>query len=331
MQKEFDFIDSFTKKFNTNLPKGFLGIGDDCAIIPVGKDKDILVSCDMLNEDVHFILKEISAKELAKKTMAVNLSDLASSGAKAIACFLSIGVNKNISDDFMQEFMQTIYEECLKYNCFLLGGDTTSSSKMTINLTVMGEVKNHKYKTRNTAKKGDYVCCTGYLGNSSAGLNIILENLERNSIANELIFCHHNPTPRLNEGFFLANQDSVHAMMDISDGISSDLKHILKLSNCSAIIYLDQLPISQTLKDYYPNPNQRYNFALCGGEDYELLFTIDSKNFAKIQKEFTSKFNLPLSVIGKIIEGEENKIYFQENGQITNGFYNLNNGFDHFA
>ncbi|MBQ3688883.1 MAG: thiamine-phosphate kinase [Bacteroidales bacterium] len=325
---EFGFIERFSEKyFHKPLKDGFLGIGDDCAVLPEDAKRETLVSTDLLIENVHFIKDEIGGFQLGKKSLAVNLSDLAASGAEPCASFLSLGLPKNTSVEFMDEFFKGYAFLSEKYNCPLLGGDTTKSPEnLVINVTVLGKAKKNAKKLRSMAKPGDVICVTGYLGNSAAGLEFLLnKNLKRDENARYLIDYHHNPQPRVFEGMFLASLEGVNAMTDISDGISSDLKHIMKLSQVSAVIETDKLPISKELEE---NSNfgftQKRQFALSGGEDYELLLTVDSKKFAAVNEAYFKKFGKKLYQIGTIKNGFSDEIFFTENMFLTNGF-------DHFS
>jgi len=324
---EFGLIESFSKKyFSEKLSNGFLGIGDDCAVIPAFGG-DFLVSTDLLTENVHFIKDEIGGELLGKKSLAVNLSDLAASGATPVASFLSIAIPMETDTDFLDDFFKGYAFWSKKFNCPLLGGDTTKSlSGLTINVTVIGRAVNKKF--RSGAKPGDVVCVTGFLGDSAAGLEFVTNpEKPRNKTSEYFISRHHNPEPRIFEGQFLAEFQGVHAMMDISDGISSDLKHIMKASRVSAVVELEKLPLSPLMTECY-SKRDAYSFATSGGEDYELLLTVDSKKFAEINEKFEKKFSKPLYAIGKITEGYSPDIVFLENSFPLNGF---SNGFDHFT
>ena len=213
---EFGLIERFSEKyFSESLSDGFLGIGDDCAVIPA-LGGDFLVSTDLLTENVHFIKDEIGGEMLGKKSLAVNLSDLAASGATPVASFLSIAIPPETDTEFLDLFFKGYAFWSKKFNCPLLGGDTTKSAGgLTINVTVIGKAKNKKL--RSGAKPGDVICVTGFLGDSAAGLEFVIDpKKKRDKNAEYFISRHHNPEPRISEGKFLADFQSVHAMMDIS-------------------------------------------------------------------------------------------------------------------
>lgn len=326
---EFGFIKSFENKFDAFIKGSDKGIGDDCAIITKNNDEVFVATTDLLIEDIHFLKSEISAKELGYKSLAVNLSDIAAMGAKPLYSFLSIGIPADTDVDFLDGFMEGYYELSNKYQIPLMGGDTTKSSdKLVINVLAMGECEKSNVKMRSMAKDGDVVCVSGNLGDSGAGLKVLLENLERTEINKFLVNRHHLPEPRIKEGDWLSKQVSVHAMMDISDGISSDLKHILNKSGKQAEINLEKLPLSNELKTASEINNwDAFSVATSGGEDYELLFTMSASDFDGISKDFEKEFSKPIYCIGRIFEGEE-KINFMLNGELVDS---NSMGFDHFA
>ncbi len=295
---EFGLIDEIRSKFSqtpgTKVPEGIYGIGDDCAIIPQKTGMDMLVSTDMLIEGTHFLMEDVKAGELGWKSAAVNLSDLAAMGAAPVGSFLSFALPENLETEWIRKFMDGFRDISSLCNCPLLGGDTSSSpDRLCINVTVLGNAPGGKAKLRSAAKPGDKICVTGTLGDSAAGLQIILNGLERNEY---LLERHYRPTPRVQEGMALLAFDGVHAMMDVSDGIASDLRHILNASGVGAEVDLLRLPLSEELRDICTQEGwDAQKLAVCGGEDYELLFTAAPDEEKKI--------TVPHTVIGSIVEG----------------------------
>ena len=232
---EFGFINRLSEKFKDLTIPSVMGIGDDCAIIPMDENRDYAITTDMLVENIHFIRSKITPFELGYKTLAVNLSDVAAMGAKPFCSFLSVAIPPEIEVDYLDQLLDGYKHLSEKYNVLLLGGDTTrTENAMILNVTVIGIIEKNKARLRSMAQKDDIVCVTGYLGDSGGGLKIILDDIPLNNDAKYLLKCHNCPEPAVNEGIWLANQDGVNAMMDISDGIASDLKHILKASKKSA-------------------------------------------------------------------------------------------------
>lgn len=292
---EFGLIDRIRKMTSVPDPS-WVGIGDDCAVIPLSPEtggapaSDLLVSTDMLVEGTHFLMEDISPRQLGWKSAAVNISDIAAMGGKPIATFLSLALPKTLPEQWMQEFMEGYNEISEKYGAALLGGDTTCSpDRICINVAVLGTCPRGKAKLRSAARPGDLVCVTGTLGDSAAGLRLILGG--QKGAAPRLMDRHYTPTPRVEEGLALSCLPGVHAMMDISDGVGSDLRHILDESGVGARIDTGKLPISKELQDLCRekawDPKE---LALSGGEDYELLFTMDPQETPDI----------PYTVIGEI-------------------------------
>lgn len=292
---EFGLIDRIRKMTSVPDPS-WVGIGDDCAVIPLSPEtggapaSDLLVSTDMLVEGTHFLMEDISPRQLGWKSAAVNISDIAAMGGKPIATFLSLALPKTLPEQWMQEFMEGYNEISEKFGAALLGGDTTCSpDRICINVTVLGTCPRGKAKLRSAARPGDLVCVTGTLGDSAAGLRLILDG--QKGAAPRLIDRHYTPTPRVEEGLALSCLPGVHAMMDISDGVGSDLRHILDESGVGARIDTGKLPISKELQDLCIKKGwDPRELALCGGEDYELLFTMDPQETPDI----------PYTVIGEI-------------------------------
>ena len=292
---EFGLIDRIRKMTSVPDPS-WVGIGDDCAVIPLSPEtggapaSDLLVSTDMLVEGTHFLMEDISPRQLGWKSAAVNISDIAAMGGKPIATFLSLALPKTLPEQWMQEFMEGYNGISEKYGAALLGGDTTCSpDRICINVTVLGTCSRGKAKLRSAARPGDLVCVTGTLGDSAAGLRLILGG--QKGAAPRLMDRHYTPTPRVEEGLALSCLPGVHAMMDISDGVGSDLRHILDESGVGARIDTGKLPISKELQALCSEKGwDPKELALSGGEDYELLFTMDPQETPDI----------PYTVIGEI-------------------------------
>ncbi|MCR5070688.1 MAG: thiamine-phosphate kinase [Bacteroidales bacterium] len=256
-------------------PEGVTGIGDDCAVLPQRSGRDTLVSTDMLVEGTHFLRADIPPYRLGWKSAAVNVSDIAGMGGRPTATFLSVALPADLDADWMGEFLRGYADLSGRFGVALLGGDTTASpDRICINVAVLGECPSGAAHLRSAARPGDCVCVTGTLGDSAAGLKAILDGVERDADVQALIDRHYLPLPRVEEGLQLAATPGVHAMMDISDGIGSDLGHILKASGCGARIDVAALPLSPTLRRVCARLGwDAPALAIGGGEDYELLFT----------------------------------------------------------
>lgn len=338
---EFEFIDSIRKHFA--VPDGFTGIGDDCAIIPRGDGLETLVTKDMLVEGVHFLLDRISAYDLGWKSAAVNISDIAAMGGTPVASFLSLALPSALIADgpWLNEFIRGYRDLSTRFSCPLLGGDTTSSPDgLCIDVTVLGSAPAGHSVKRSGALDGDLVCVSGFLGDSGAGLKLLLGaapsapqacagvadggsagvcdedsvgvgnggsagGCDEDSVSDYLIGKHCRPVPRVEAGLALAGISGVHSMMDISDGIASDLRHILRASGLSALVECASLPFSKELlavsklHDWDP-----LELALTSGEDYELLFTISPESLGQVEQAL-KVCGCHCYIIGKCFSGAE--------------------------
>ena len=278
-------------------PEGVTGIGDDCAVLPQRSGRDTLVSTDMLVEGTHFLRADIPPYRLGWKSAAVNVSDIAGMGGRPTATFLSVALPADLDADWMGEFLRGYADLSGRFGAALLGGDTTASpDRICINVAVLGECPSGTARLRSAARPGDCVCVTGPLGDSAAGLKAILDGVERDADVQALIDRHYLPLPRVEEGLQLAATPGVHAMMDISDGIGSDLGHILEASGCGARIDVAALPLSPALRRVCTRLGwDAAALAIGGGEDYELLFTCTP--------EAEKALPVPHSVIGTTTAG----------------------------
>ena len=242
---EFGWIAGIREKFR-GVPSGeSLGIGDDCAVIPCGDGEALVVTTDMLIEDVHFLRAVIPPYLLGRKSLAVNLSDVASMGAVPIASFLSIALPGDVSAGWADRFTDGYRSLSEEFGVPLLGGDTTSSQdRIAINVTAIGRIARAKVKYRSGARENDIVYVTGYLGDSAQGLL----DIRSGAYDSPFVAVHHDPHPCVNEGIWLGNQPEVHAMMDISDGLASDLSHILEESKTGAEISIERIPTRTTVE-----------------------------------------------------------------------------------
>lgn len=309
---EFGLIDKLTANFENVNPGTDKGVGDDAAVISPDKDKKIVVTTDLLVEGIHFDMVYTPLKHLGYKSVVVNLSDVYAMNATPKQITVSIAISSKFTVEALEEFYEGIRLACKNYKVDLVGGDTTSSLKgLVISVTAIGEAKEEDLVYRNTAKPGDLICVTGDLGGAYLGLQI----LERE----KMIFMDQpDMIPELDNAEYLvqrqlkpeARKDVIAyfaemglkptAMMDLSDGLSSDIMHICKQSGVGCLINEGAVPISE---DAY-NMALKFNIdpitcSLNGGEDYELLFTIEPEDETKISGE--SAF----SIVGVITAKEE--------------------------
>jgi thiamine-monophosphate kinase len=289
-KSEFSFIGDIAKMFATLPHNGFEPIGDDCTVLDMGGDA-LVISTDMLIEDVHFLRSASSAEEVGHKSLMVNISDVAAMGATPIATLLSLSLPETAQGEWMEGFMRAYHEASSKHGIALVGGDTTASrDKIAINVVAIGRAPKQNIKRRSAAKVGDVVCVTGKLGTSSKGLVDIMFG-DLNTTAAK---AHRIAQARIREGAWLGGREEVHAMMDISDGIASDIRHIMESSGVGAEIDIRLIPTDYDIR-----------FATTGGEDYELLLSIAEEHFETIAEAFTTATGTPLTAIGRITEGSD--------------------------
>ena len=309
-KSEFGFIGDIATMFGALPHHGFEPIGDDCTVLPMG-DEALVMTTDMLIEDVHFLREASSPEEVGIKSLMVNISDVAAMGAKPIATLLSIALPASAQGEWAERFMRGYHEASEREGVALVGGDTTASKdKIAINVVAIGRAPMANIKRRSKAQVGDVICVTGKLGISSKGLVDIMFGDINTSAAK----AHRIAQARTAEGAWLGTRSEVHAMMDISDGIASDIKHIMELSGVGAEIYIERIPTDYDIR-----------FATTGGEDYELLLTVAKDSFESVARELFAATGTQLTAIGRITEGGDLK--WLENGKE----YELElKGFTHF-
>lgn len=310
---EFGFIDKICARFAELPLNGFEGIGDDCAVLPVADGDALLFTADLLNEGVHFLRRATSARELGGKALAVNLSDIAAMGGRPVATLLSLALPPDAGETWAEEFMEGYRALSERYGVALVGGDTTRSGQdITINVTAIGRAPLSCIKRRSAARPGDVLFTTGALGASGAGLRDLLAGRLDTPAAVE----HRNPRPQVEEGLWLGMRRGVHAMMDLSDGLASDLRHILDRSGVGAEVLLERIPVAE---------GSDLQTAACGGEDYKLLLTADAEGAGRLADEFLKRFGSPLHPLGRIT-GTRELVWLQNGNPVPLDWH----GFTHY-
>ena len=307
---EFELIEHLTRNIEIQNASSILGVGDDAAVID-HFGKQTVLTTDLLVEGVHFDLIYTPLKHLGYKSVVVNLSDVYAMNATPTQIILSLGISNRFSLEALDEFYEGVYAACEKYGVDLVGGDTTSSQKgLIISLTAIGEVAPDQYVKRSTAKKGDLLCVSGDLGAAYVGL-LFLEREKKifiespgvqPDLENESYVIGRLLKPEARKDiveFFASNQIRPTAMMDISDGLSSEVLHICKDSNLGCVLYEEKIPVAEDMKKaafkFEIDPTA---CALSGGEDYELLFTVAQEDYEKLV------LNEQISVVGYMTEPE---------------------------
>jgi thiamine-monophosphate kinase len=283
MSSEFEVLEKLRRKFS--LEK----IGDDCAVLPKDSKTDLVITADMLVEDIDFHMTWAKPEFIGHKALAVSLSDIAAMGANPTWAMLSIAVPEGLWDTkFIEKFYAGWHKLAKKYKVELVGGDISRSpDNFVIDSIVAGEVPKGAAILRSTAKPGDGIFVTGELGGAAAGLKILDEwgwyNPDLPEEKLKLIEKQVKPTPEVLIGKLLQNNSIATAMIDISDGLSSDLHHLCRASGVGAKIYARKLPVDRNLKAVIKSPAERLELALNGGEDFELLFTAPKKYFSLLE------------------------------------------------
>ena len=318
---EFDLIKRYflRKSLQNDV---ILSVGDDCAITSIPTGYQLAITTDTLVEGTHF-LPSISPADLAYKSVAVNLSDLAAMGATPAWMSLALTLPE-IKEEWLAEFSQSLFAILDRYGVSLIGGDTTKGS-LSITLTAQGFLPENQGLFRHQAKVGDWIFVSGFLGDSAAGLDLLLQNRKiENESDRYFIQRHLRPTPRVELG--LALRSFSCCALDISDGLLADLEHILERSQVGAEIYLENLPISRHLCTQYEQ-TQAEKFALTGGEDYELCFTVSEEKREEMEQVLRSQ-GIKVTCIGKILPQTSGLNLLKNGEKVT---LPEHCGFDHFG
>jgi len=319
---EFGLIEHLTRNIELENASSILGVGDDAAVID-HFGKQTVVTTDMLIEGVHFDLMYTPLKHLGYKSVIVNLSDVYAMNATPAQITVSIGFSNRFSLEALDEFYEGVYAACSAYGVDLIGGDTSSSQKgFIISITALGEALPEKIVRRSTAKPGDLLCCSGDLGAAYVGLlflerekKIFLESPRvQPDLEGEKYVISKLLKPEARKDiidFFEEKNILPTAMMDISDGLSSEILHICQQSGVGCRLYEEKIPIADEMK------SAAYKFeidptacALRGGEDYELLFTLAQSEYDKLV------LNEQISVIGFMTEAAEGKKIITKGGNL---------------
>jgi len=310
MVSERECIDLIARLASSQDQEDLLkGIGDDCAVLRKNGDSTLLLTTDTLVEGVHFDLAWHSPYQLGRKSASVNLSDIAAMGGKPRACLLCIGFPGKVPswlDDFMQGFMEVLQAN----DTLLVGGDTVMSRNDTVfSVTVLGEVDKHMVCYRSGAKPGDMIWVSGSLGNAAAGLELCRRDFctgkDPQGKWHDLTKAHLDPEPLVELGEILAASGLVHAMMDISDGLATDLAHICRESGVGAEIELDLLPVDDLLWEAAATlGTSPMDWVLRGGDDYQLLFTTEAAVEKQLRRFVAGRTERNIFAIGRIVAGQ---------------------------
>lgn len=319
---EFELIARYFDRVTSSRRDVEKGIGDDCALLTLPEKQTLAISTDTLVEGVHF-LRDIHPSDLGYKALAVNLSDLAAMGADPAWLTLALTLPE-VNEAWLKDFSDSLFELLDYYDMQLVGGDTTRGP-LSLTLGIHGLVPQGRALKRSGARPGDWIYVTGTLGDSAAGLALLQHHRKINDpVAHEaLIKRHLRPMPRILQGQAL--RDLATSAIDLSDGLISDLRHILKASECGARLNLDALPLSAVMKQHF-EPDQALRWALSGGEDYELCFTVPEINRGALDVAL-GHYGVPFTCIGQMAPQSDGLVLLQSGKPVESDL----KGFDHFG
>lgn len=311
---EFELIDMIRSLRGPRPSWLVQDIGDDCAVCEWPLPRRLLVTTDLLVEGVHFPSGRLHPGLIGRKSLLVNVSDIAAMGGTPLACFLGLALPADSSPQDFDSFMRGFLEEASRFGVVLAGGDLSRGDRLTVSVTVLGGVESGEPITRNGARPGDLLLLVGTVGASRHGLEQILSDpgLDLTEAADEAslrqqfaddprlagLLAHLLPTIHLEEARWLQGRGLAHAMLDISDGLAGDVGHICKAGGVTGVIDLRRLPLPPSAGC----GEQARELALNGGEDYALAVAVSGEQWERIQLEYPAGFRRPVPV-GRFIEG----------------------------
>jgi thiamine-monophosphate kinase len=305
---EDQLVAAVAKVLSGDAPGVLVGVGDDAAVVEPGSGS-LVITTDMLLEGVHFDLSAIAPTDLGAKSIVVNVSDIAAMGGSPRYAVVSLGLPPTVETAWVMELYGGMRSACDEYALSLVGGDTNRADAVTIAVTVLGDVGPGRAVTRGGARPGDVIGVTGSLGAAAGGL--LLSRLHPSKLGRALgepwgralLEALHRPVARVGEGQTLA-QEGATAMMDLSDGLAKDLSRLCAASGCGASIRLEALPVAEPLRAGATALGvDPLELALSGGEDYELLATLDATAFDRAREELDQRYGVTLTEVGVIIDG----------------------------
>ena len=310
---EFGLITRIQEWMTAKDPSLIKAIGEDVAVIDMGREA-LLITTDILIEDIHFERPWTDPFRLGKKALSVNLSDIAAMGGTPRYFLISLGLPKQLSLSFVSSLYRGLKEVAKRFRIDLIGGDTSLSQKIIINICLLGQGKKKQLLFRNGARAGDDLFVSGTLGDASLGLKILQKEGLRGK-PKGLIEKHLSPLPRIELGQILATSRMATAMIDVSDGLLIDTSHLLEESHRGARIWEDRIPLSRLYRKWISSySKESHSMALYGGEDYELLFSAPSAMRKKIEA-LSLSLNIPLTCIGKILPAKDGFYVIRKNGE----------------
>jgi thiamine-monophosphate kinase len=315
---EFGVIERIARFLPGQAADVVVGVGDDVAVLRTSAEQVLLATCDIQVENVHFLLSASTPYQLGRKTIAINVSDIAAMGGQPIWALVSLALPPDTDVVLVDELYRGMLDQLQAAGAAIVGGNLSKiDGPMVIDLFLLGQCAANRFVCRSGARSGDALLVTGTLGDSRAGLELLQRpDLSVAKEAREqLLAAHLTPQPRLAEGQFLARSGLVHAMLDVSDGALSDLRHICEASNVGAEVFLADLPISVACREV-ARALQRdtSDWALAGGEDYQLMFTVAFHDVERIRQELEKQTGTCARVIGRMLPAEQGILLQHPNG-----------------
>lgn len=337
MKSEFTLIEILRARASRTAARSaglIRGIGDDAAVFATSDGRESLISSDLLVEEIDFRLSYSPPDKLAKKVLSVSLSDIAAMGGRPRYSLLSLGIPRkhpSNDDEFWRLFMTSYFEVADSHNVALIGGDTSATpDHLIIDSVVLGECLAGKSIGRNTARPGDAVYVTGSVGAAAVGLRLLAgapKAKKSDDLVLSAIEAQLAPVARVDFGALVGERGLAHAMIDVSDGLAQDVSHICVESGVTAVIDFDLVPVAREVRLVETDPSKAFEFAVSGGEDFELVLTADPSSELELN-EIAVECGLALTRIGSIEMAKEAPIFLSKKGDSTP--YRAR-GFDHFA
>jgi len=323
--REDELVAAIAKLVGEAPARVSVSIGDDAAAWQPSRSQRSVITTDALIENVHFTREWISMHDIGLRSMTANLSDVAAMGARPVLATVALGIPPDLSQDLFLELYGGMADQAAREGVAIVGGDLTRSSELVISITVVGEVRASNLKQRSGARAGDVLAVTGPLGASRAGFSHLRGDVRlKGSVLDQALRAFRAPVPRCAEGRFLGASRSVHAMMDCSDGLSTDVARLARASGVG--VRIDDVPVadSATLaaRAMGVSPEE---FALAGGEDFELLLAIAPRAFAHLSGRFAARFGRSLLRVGTA-EADERLVVVKGGAQEAL----VRSGYDHF-
>ena len=302
---EFGLIDIIKEDTIVDPSMVVAGIGDDTAVLRHPEGMLFLATTDMMIENIHFIVSKDNGRQIGYRVMAANVSDIASMGGKPTQALISLGVNPDMEVSFIKSVYEGMKACACAYGINIVGGDTVSSpNNLVLNVSLLGSVEPEKYLPRSGAKPGDVIFVTNVLGDSRAGLDLVLNRCNISQAGEEyLLGRHYYSTPRVEEMGAGVSAGGITAADDISDGLGSEIHEIADASGVGAVLWFDALPVSVYTKEVAEKTGTDLTeYCLFGGEDFEMVFTAEPRKAEALGKAIEAATGTKVSVVGEIVE-----------------------------